>query len=119
VPHLTLEYTANLAQDIPFSSLFSELHQVLSNVCGVHVANCKSRAVRHETYVIGQGEVENAFVHLTVQIMKGRSPELKGELGCALMEVLQRYYTASAAQHRLQITVEIRDLQRAAYFKAT
>lgn len=118
MPHLILEYSSNLSQEIEFSLLFPEMHRLLGEIGGIHVENCKSRAVRREAYYIGHGEPANAFIHLTVQILEGKPPEMREALGNALLGVLKRIYAPSAVEHRLQITVEIREMQRAGYFKA-
>jgi 5-carboxymethyl-2-hydroxymuconate isomerase len=118
MPHITLEYTDNIDQPIEFHALFAELHQVLADVAGIDIANCKSRARRLDTYHIGEEETGNAFVHLEVQLFEGRSPELKREIGKRGLDVLKKHFARSLGDHNLQITLQVRDIQRQAYFKA-
>jgi 5-carboxymethyl-2-hydroxymuconate isomerase len=118
MPHITLEYTYNIDQSIEFRALFAELHQMLASVAGVSIDNCKSRAICLDTYHIGDGEAQNAFVHLEIQLLEGRSAELKQEIGARGLQVLKRYFAGSLGKLDLQITLEVRDMQRQAYFKA-
>ena len=118
MPHITLEYTDNIDQPIEFRDLFAELHQVLSSVAGISIANCKSRARCLDTYHIGEGKAGNAFVHLEVRLLEGRSAELKREIGERGLEVLKKHFARSLSDRHLQITLEVRDMQRQAYFKA-
>jgi 5-carboxymethyl-2-hydroxymuconate isomerase len=118
MPHITLEYTDNIGQPIEFRDLFAELHQVLASIAGISIANCKSRALSLDTYHVGEGKAGNAFVHLEVQLLEGRSAELKREIAERGLEVLKKHFARSLSDRHLQITLEVRDMQRQAYFKA-
>jgi 5-carboxymethyl-2-hydroxymuconate isomerase len=117
MPHLTLEYTAGLRPDIEFEGLFARMHDVLSDVAGIKKGNCKSRAIKLDRYLVGDGTSGEGFVHLDVRFLEGRPLELKEEVGLQLLAVLKQGYGSRAQQEDLQITVEIRDIERGAYFK--
>ncbi len=117
MPHFTLEYTANLTQPIVADQLFRQLHQVLADVGGVNVDNCKSRAVPRSCFFVGRGDPRSAFVHLDLGLLDGKPAELKRKIGEQCMAILETYFASSAAAFDLQITVEIRDMARQAYFK--
>jgi 5-carboxymethyl-2-hydroxymuconate isomerase len=117
MPQITLQYTANIDQEVNFSSLFAKVHYILNETGGINIDNCKSRAVRQDTYYIGQGETNNAFVHLEVRFLEGRSAQLKKKLGQELLDCLTEIYVPSIEKHILQITVEIDDIKRELYFK--
>ncbi len=117
MPHLKLEYTNNITQDIDFPKLFSSLHKVLSETSGIKIQNCKSRAFEVGNYYIAQGEAENAFVHLDVRFMEGRPPELKKDIGRKLLEILKTYFIRKNDPLNNQITVEISDIPNSSYFK--
>jgi 5-carboxymethyl-2-hydroxymuconate isomerase len=121
VPHLTLEYTDNLYQSagpIPFAKLFAELHQLLVRIAGVDINNCKSRAIRHGTHVVGDGREEIGFVHLEIRLFAGRSSPAKTALGREGLDILERYFPAPAEGPGPQITIQISEIRRDAYFKA-
>ena len=117
MPHLVLQYSKNVDQDINFGELFSQLHEILANVGGVNLDACKSRAIGFENYCIAQGEANNAFVHLDVRIFEGRSVDLKQEIGRQILSLLREFYSPSIEKHNMQITVELQDIQRECYFK--
>jgi 5-carboxymethyl-2-hydroxymuconate isomerase len=117
MPHLTLQYTENVDQNINFEELFSTLHHILADVGGIKIDNCKSRAIKLEDYYIGQGEDDHVFIHLDLRFLEGRSLELKQEIGRQILSTLKEYYAPSMAKYNMQITVEIRDIQRETYFK--
>ncbi len=117
MPQLTLQYTDNIGSPVDFDHLFSQLHEVLSDVAGIRIENCKSRAMELSDYRIGRGEAGGAFVHVDVAILAGRPIETRGEIGRRMLEVLRGAYAQPLDELDLQITVEIRDMQSDLYFK--
>lgn len=115
MPHLTLEYTDNLPADIDFDALFARIHTVLAEEGGIRIGNCKSRAVCLGVYRVGSGE-PSAFVHADLRFLEGRPSDVKRQLGKRVLEILNEVY-GSLDSPEVQITVEIRDIDRDAYFK--
>lgn len=118
MPHLTLQYTGNIEQEIRVAELFPRLHRVLEQVAGVDVLNCKSRAVHLDRYCIGVGDAEGAFVHLEIRLLEGHSAAVKQEVGERSLRILEAYFAPAAKGLALQVTVEVVDMLRQSYFKA-
>ena len=116
MPHLTLERTGNLDDTVSFDNLFGRIHAVLAEA-GIKKGNCKSRAIVQDHFYIGDGGAKAAFVHLDVRFLEGRSTEAKQEMGRRLLAILKECYADASQRHDLQITVEVRDIERAVYFK--
>jgi len=119
MPHLTLEYTANIGEELLSPELFSHLHAVLAELAGIELSGCKSRAVRLERFLVGDGTARVAFAHLDVRIFAGRPSELRTALARRCLAVLEEYLAPAACDLDLQLTVEVRDMEREAYAKAT
>ena len=117
MPQISLEYTANIKQDIDTQDLFGSIHQVLADIGKIAVEKCKSRAVKHENYLIADGDPFGAFVHLEVKFLEGRSTELKQEIGRRLLKILTEYFEETSEELNAQITLEILDISRDLYFK--
>ncbi len=117
MPQLTLDYSNNITQYIEFQALFSQLHQVLNEVGNIIIENCKSRAIKRDEYFIGTGKIENAFIHLEIRFIEGRSGELKQKIGEACLQILENHLEISIRNLKLQITVEIVDIPKSSYFK--
>ncbi len=117
MPHLTLEYSANVTDARDFSPLFARLHDILHHTGGIRRENCKSRARRETDFYIADGDPRHAFVHLSVCFLEGRSPEVKAAIGREMLQALAGHFAPALAALALQITVEICDIQRATYFK--
>jgi len=122
MPHLTLEYSANVRETsfretTDLGPLFSRLHALLSEAAGIDIRNCKSRARPADDYLVAEGDECDAFVHLDIRFLDGRSAEVKRAVGIQALEILRECFATAAAAPALQITVEVRDIDRHAYFK--
>jgi len=116
MPHIVLEYSSNLPELPDFRALFDDIHQALNRIGGIRLENCKSRARAAKHYYIGDGNPDNAFVHLDVEFVKGRSREVKQAIGQECLLLVKRYYHLHLSDS-LQITVKIDDIALDFYFK--
>lgn len=117
MPHLTLEYTSNLDEWANDVTLLLDLHGLLKSEAGIKIENCKSRWRMAEEWAIGDGATEGAFVHLDLRFLEGRSPRVKQAVGLAALERLRNHFGEVPEELNLQVTVEVRDIEKAAYFK--
>lgn len=115
MPHLTLEYSANLAGAADLQRLFGALHDALVGL-GVELDDCKSRAYGCDTYRVGNGAPERAFAHLTLALLDRRPLDVQQAAGERLLGILQDAFAAAAPD--CDLTVEVRPMRTASYFKA-
>ena len=113
MPHIILEYSANLRQIVDFNKLFLDLHFLLHEHGDIAIKNCKSRALKLDDYLLADGKEEHGFVHLTIRIFAGRSSDLKKKISEQIRDLLLRYFN----QPGTEITVEIVDIDRESYVK--
>lgn len=116
MPHLVLEYSDNVIEKNNFSQLFQQCHQILADMLPTDLMNCKSRAIECPVYYVADGKPDNAFVHLSLKIMAGRTDETLRKLGDQLMETVMEHFAESLKKKRLQISLEISSLDKN-YFK--
>ena len=117
MPHLTLEYTANLSGTPPTRELLLSLHHLLQATAGIRVENCKSRWRKVEDWVIGGGDPTAAFVHLDFRFLEGRPIEVQQAVGQGALDALKAHFHPAPEGVDLQITVEVGDIRTATYFK--
>jgi 5-carboxymethyl-2-hydroxymuconate isomerase len=116
MPQLILEYSANIIEKASLFKLLNQINTYLSDHLPTELLSCKSRAYECNTFCIGDGDANNAFVHINLKVMSGREEATLNEVGSGIMHLLKDYLIESAIQHRLQITLEIEELQKT-YFK--
>lgn len=119
MPQLTLEYTANVEEVSNLNALFLQCHHVLVDVIGTDINNCKSRAIELTNYCIGSGADENAFVHITLKVLPGRDQDTLNQLAEKIMPIVSQHFEKSLKLLKLQITLEIVELQKTYFKKAS
>lgn len=109
MPHLMLEYTDNLHDAFnPRQTLF-KLHKSLVSKHFCEPEELKSRAIKLNDYLIGDGSVERGFIHLRFAQRATLPEEDKQRLMEALHEQLCQCIGSPAIP--VQITTESIDLQ--------
>jgi 5-carboxymethyl-2-hydroxymuconate isomerase len=123
VPHLTLEYSANLRDSGEWASLCRKLATVLASreqdgkpvfpLGGIRV-----RAIAADAWCIGDGSLADAaFVHARLMIGAGRSEPVKREAGDALFAVVREHFAQSFVSRGLALSLEIGEFGEAGTWK--
>ena len=115
MPQVTLEYSKNIGK-FDHQQLFKQIHEVLTTITAIE--SCKSRAICHEDYYIGNGDRDNALVFLRIAILSGRDEATKQKVGQQCFDIVKSFFADIAKANNLicHPTVEICDLQT--YFKS-
>ena len=111
MPHIIVEYTEHLSEDIP--KLLTELHSSLAGQPTVDIHAVKTRAVPVQYVVVGDGNEPDKLIHITVKLLPGRDDALKKTIGQALHDTAR----AQTKDDRITITVEVMDLHAESYIK--
>ncbi|MCC4862257.1 5-carboxymethyl-2-hydroxymuconate Delta-isomerase [Vibrio splendidus] len=112
MPNLVLEYSNSVDERVNIQGLLEDLHQVTLN-CGLFdVSSVKSRSLRCHNWLVGDEEDNVDFVHISFELLSGRTEEQKRELSRLLMQTLQEQ-----ASHIRSLTVNIRDMDKSCFQK--
>jgi 5-carboxymethyl-2-hydroxymuconate isomerase len=122
MPHLTLEYSANLRAGGDFRGLCKELTDTLAaqrdGAKPVYpIGGLRVRAIPCEDYCIADGAPDAGFVHATLKIATGRSEAVRKATGEALFEVMKRHFAQQYASQGLALSLEIYEFSEAGTWK--
>jgi 5-carboxymethyl-2-hydroxymuconate isomerase len=122
VPHLTLDYSANLAHEANIAALCQKLAQCLDaqrdNGERVYpLGGIRVRALRCEQYCIADGREDAAFLHANLKIGAGRSESVKKATGDALFDVIKQHFAQAFDTHGLALSLEIGEFSEAGTWK--
>ena len=118
MPHVVVEYTANLGPEGDIKGLLSMIAAELRNAGDAFpVGGIRVRAVRLEEYVIADEAEDDAFVHITAKIGKGRSEEFKKRFFSELFEKVKRHFAALHARRYLALSMYTEDVDENGSFK--
>jgi 5-carboxymethyl-2-hydroxymuconate isomerase len=118
MPHITLEYSSNIIERPDPARVLRRLHDALAAIESYKMPDIKGRAIRHENFLVSDGERDQCFVHLQLAIMP-RPPEIKNQSTAKLLEILKDEFADSLKHKNCSISVEIRDLDKDSYAKTT
>ncbi|MBB4812897.1 MULTISPECIES: 5-carboxymethyl-2-hydroxymuconate Delta-isomerase [Pseudomonas] len=116
MPHLHLEYTANLT-DLAVEKTLLRLNNVLmaSGQFGSEF-DIKSRALKVESFQVGTSLSPRAFIAVKLSLLSGRSPQVKKQLSESLLAALQDV-AEWPADMQVQLSVQLVDMDRESYSK--
>lgn len=117
MPHIHIEYSANLA---PFDAqpLLLALHQqCVAHSYVQHADELKSRAICQTDYLIGFADSAQAYLHAKVSLLSGRSLTLKQQIAQTVLQQLQQHCPVRENLN-VQLCVEILEMDRECYLKA-
>jgi 5-carboxymethyl-2-hydroxymuconate isomerase len=119
VPHLILEYSSNVLDEPDQARLLLELHRALAGTGLFSLSDFKGRSSRHESFAVADGAPDRAFVALDVQVLDGRSDEIKARVAEICAAILRAAYPRTAAGRRLSLSVQVSDIHRGSYHRET
>ena len=107
MPHITLEYSANLDSRVQMASLCKIAKAAMMNTGVFELGAIRVRAVRCEAYAIADELQENAFIAVLVRIGAGRSEADKKRVGESLFGALSSALMNEFASPHFALSLDI------------
>ena len=117
MPHCKIEYSANIEDKIETGALLERLHALIVDSGPFDLETIKSRMTAHDTYIVGDGKIDQAFVHLELAILSGRDEATRNQVSKALHAFLLEEFPETARTKTCSFTVEIREMDAECYTK--
>ena len=113
MPHLTVEYSRNIEDDVAPRDLLVQLHETMVATDVFPIGGIRVRAAPRDLYIVADGDPENAFVAVTLRIGQGRDEATRKRVSEMLMATLADATAASFAKRGLSLSVEIQEIDEA------
>ena len=111
MPHLIVEYSANLESHIDVDALVQALHATAATIDALPLAGLRTRAHPCAQFAIADKHPDNGFIAVYLRIGEGRTLEQRRLIGETLRDALN----AAVAQHYdnypLALSLEIQEIQ--------
>lgn len=112
MPHLIIEYSDNVANEIVSSDIAEKLHYALGQ-CGLFkLDDIKTRSYAAKDFLVGDQGKDGSFLHLSLSIKAGRTLEQRQALSKTLLDMLTAHTNGID-----QLTVDIREMDSDVYQK--
>jgi 5-carboxymethyl-2-hydroxymuconate isomerase len=113
MPHVIIEYSANLEAEIEPMRLVRTVHEAVLAQPIFEAAGVRTRAARREHFLIADGDPSHAFVAVTARIGPGRSQEARKSASEAIMTALNGALEPIYRGRGLILSVEVTELDGA------
>ena len=118
MPHLIIEYTANLKAEGDIPGLLRKANRVLIDQGGVFpIGAIRSRAIELTQWCMADGQDDYAFVHIALKIGAGREDAVKRKACDALFEMVKAHFAALYAKRYLALSMELVEFSESGTYK--
>ena len=117
MPHLVIQYSANLDGTVDMGALCRALSAVLAGSGIFPAGGIRVRAYAAEDFAIADNHPRNAFADMVLRIGSGRSAVEKADTGTALMAAASAHFAALLNEPHFALSLEIVDIDAAASWK--
>lgn len=113
MPHIVVEYSANLEDHIDVGELLTSVHAAAASHALVPLAGLRTRAMKREQYVVANGDARNLFVAVIARLNGDRGQESLLEIRDLLMAVCSDSLRQIREEQPLALSVEVQAIDAA------
>lgn len=117
MPHVIVEYSANLEPELEIESLLAALHETALATGLFDRDGIRSRALRRDVFRIADGAPENGFVYVIARIGEGRPAEARADLGQRLLAAVEQHFGDALTTTPVSLGAEVQEIERAMTFR--
>lgn len=110
MPHFTMEYSANLDEQVDFTALCKAVHGTIMKTGLFELGAVRVRAIRAEAYAIADLLPENGFIDMSFRVGAGRSIEDRKATGEAIFATVTEFLAPLFETPHFALTLEIREI---------
>jgi 5-carboxymethyl-2-hydroxymuconate isomerase len=108
MPHLIIEYSANVADHVDIDRLVDAIHEAALASGVADLDALRTRAAPRDRYAVADRHPDNAFVAVSARLGAGRSDDERQRLLDELMEALDD--TVGPAGRTMMLSVEYQEI---------
>jgi 5-carboxymethyl-2-hydroxymuconate isomerase len=117
VPHIIVEYSANLDDAIAIEALVRDVHQAVLATGTFKIGAVRTRAARRDVFVIADGDPQNAFINVIARVAQDRPLEKRRGLAEAILAVLDAQTAALRQTRGLALSVYVEEIDEDGAFR--
>ena len=117
MPHLIVEYSANIEDQIALDALLDKLHTCAIGTGVFPIGGLRVRAHRADAYRIADKSPDNGFVHITALIGHGRPLDVQQRAAEELFAVLTKHLEPLYAKSPLALSLNVQEFHPVLNFK--
>jgi 5-carboxymethyl-2-hydroxymuconate isomerase len=107
MPHLIVEYSANLDARLDMRALVAAIHAAALETGVFPIGGLRTRAERRDVYLVADSHPDNGFIHVQARIGTGRDPATRQKAAEHIFAALKRMTAEVFAASPLGLTLEV------------
>ena len=110
MPHIAIEYSANLESVIDVTALCQTLRAAGIKTGIFPMPGIRVRAYRADHYAIADGDPKHGFIDIAVRLREGRPQETKEAATACLFEAARSFLADAFVENSIALSLEMRDI---------
>lgn len=110
MPHIVIEYSANLDGALDIQALVDAMHATALKTGVFPAGGARTRAARRDHYRVADGRPDAAFIHVMVRVGSGRDDATRQAAGQALFDTLCAQTQAAFDSRPLGLSFELAEI---------
>ena len=112
MPHLNIEYSANLADALDIQGLVDRIHETALETGIFPLGGVRTRAETRTHYRIANGDPRAGYIHMIVRIGPGRDEQTRRDAGERIFSALCDYTNGLYETRPLALSFELQEIPR-------
>src|SRR5215469_18412181 len=117
MPHIIVEYSANIRDRIGPDNLVECVHRAALRTGVFPIGGTRTRAAERSCYRIADGHPDNAFVHVGMRIRQGRDLATRRRAGEEVFREVCKFLEPLSQGSPLAISLEVQEIDPEVSFK--
>lgn len=110
MPHITIEYSANLDGRLDMREFCEVMLAAAASTGVLELAATRVRAIRCEHFAIADRHRDNGFIDVSLRMGRGRSEESKAATGEAIWQAIRAHCAAFYETPFFALSLELREI---------
>ena len=110
MPHVHIEYSANLEQQVDMGALCEAIRAVAECIDAFPLAGIRVRATRVDHVAMADGHPKHGFIDMSVRLREGRSEAVKADAIERLFSAMKDFMAPVMSTRSVALSAEIRDI---------
>lgn len=110
MPHITIEYSANLERRLDMAEFCDVVLQAAVSTGVLELAATRVRAIRCDHFAIADRHPDNGFIDVSLRMGRGRSEENKAATGQAIWRAMRDHCAPLYETQFFALSLELREI---------
>ncbi|KWW11491.1 MULTISPECIES: 5-carboxymethyl-2-hydroxymuconate Delta-isomerase [Peribacillus] len=118
MPHIIVEYTDNIKDEIQIGELLKKMNDVLISFPTIFpIGGIRSRAIELKHYRVADGSEDDAFVHALLKMGAGRNEPDKTKVCEKLFAMMEAHFAPLFSKRYLALSMELVEFGESGTYK--